>query len=275
MSTYDISDFQAEVIDRSHQVPVVVDFWAEWCGPCKMLGPVLEKLAGEANGRWQLAKLDTEGHPRIAAAFAIRSIPAVKLFVDGEVVSEFVGALPEETIRQWLNEVIPGPEAGRMREARELLTRGDEASLQRARRLLEEALEVDAGNVEARVLLAEALVFDDAPAATALLEPIGAGDKHGDRAEALRTVARLLTLSPDSPELGDSPAKNAYFEAIDALSRRDLEGALAGFVYVAGQDRQLDDDGARNACLAIFTLLGDEAAETREYRKQLARALFV
>ena len=95
MGTHDITDVQTEVIERSAELPVVVDFWAAWCGPCKALGPVLEKLAGEAAGRWQLAKVDTEAHPRVAADHAIRSIPAVKLFVDGQVVSEFVGALPE------------------------------------------------------------------------------------------------------------------------------------------------------------------------------------
>jgi putative thioredoxin len=83
MSEYDSDDFQADVIERSHEVPVVVDFWAEWCGPCKALGPVLEKLAGEAGGRWRLAKVDTDKHREAAAGYGIRSIPNVKLFVDG------------------------------------------------------------------------------------------------------------------------------------------------------------------------------------------------
>jgi putative thioredoxin len=275
MSDHDVSDFQAEVIERSAEVPVVVDFWAEWCGPCKMLGPVLEKLAGEARGRWQLAKLDTEAHPRLAAAFGIRSIPAVKLFVDGEVVSEFVGALPEESIRQWLDEVIPGPSAASMRTARELLAAGEAEGVARARALLRETLADEEDNEEARVLLAESLVFEDPDTATTLVEPIGAGSKHGERAASLRTIARLLSLREADKELADSPVAEAYLEAIEALSRRDLERALAGFVEVASRDRGLDDDGARNACLAIFTLLGDEAPATREYRKQLARALFV
>ena len=275
MGTHDITDFQTEVIERSAELPVVVDFWAAWCGPCKALGPVLEKLAGEAAGRWQLAKVDTEAHPRVAADHAIRSIPAVKLFVDGQVVSEFVGALPEETIRRWLDEVLPGPAAGRLREARELLAAGRVEETERARGLLEEILAEDASNEEARVLLAEALVFDEPEAVSTLLEELSSGSELGDRVEALRTIARLLSLLPAGEALDDSPAKDRYVEAVGALAQRDFDTALEGFIEVVGRDRALDEDGARNACLAIFTLLGDETAGTREYRKRLARALFV
>jgi putative thioredoxin len=275
MSAHDVTDFQAEVIERSREVPVVADFWAAWCGPCKVLGPVLERLAGAAGGRWQLAKIDTDAHPTIAAEHGIRSIPAVKLFVDGAVVSEFVGALPEESIRQWLAEVLPGPEADRLREAGRLLAGTVPSERERARSLLEEVLRHDADNEEARGLLAEALVFEDPAAAVTLLEAIGLGAKHGERAEAVRTVARLLQLPRDGEGLPASEARDAYLEAIGALARRDFDAALAGFIEVAGRERTLDGDGARNACLAIFALLGDDAELTREYRKQLARALFV
>lgn len=275
MSDYDVQDFQTEVIERSAELPVVADFWAAWCGPCKVLGPVLERLAGEAGGRWRLAKIDTDAYPRIAAEYGIRSIPAVKLFVDGQVASEFVGALPEESIRQWLAEAVPGPQSGALRAARTLLAGGRAEDVEQARGLLEEVLRDDAGNQEARLLLAETLVFDDPAAATALVEPIGSGAKHGDSAAALRTVARLLQIPDNGDGLAASSARDAYLEALAALSRRDFDAALSGFIDVAGRDRALDDDGARNACLAIFTLLGDDAELTREYRKRLARALFV
>ena len=100
-------DFDKEVVEVSHRKPVVVDFWAPWCGPCRVIGPVLEKLAKESKGKWRLVKINTDKHHHLVAQFGIRGIPAVKLFRDGKPVNEFVGALPEHAIRQWLAEVLP------------------------------------------------------------------------------------------------------------------------------------------------------------------------
>jgi len=108
--SHEIVDFDKDILQRSHQVPVVVDFWAAWCGPCRVLGPVIERLAGEAAGRWELAKVDTEAHPEIAERYGIVSIPNVKLFVNGEVADEFVGAIPEAEIRRWLEAAVPSPD---------------------------------------------------------------------------------------------------------------------------------------------------------------------
>lgn len=105
----DVQDFERDVIQRSFEIPVVVDFWAEWCGPCRILGQTLERLATSAGPRWALAKVNTELFPALAMQYGVQGIPTVKLFVDGEVASEFVGALPEDRIVKWLNDTLPSP----------------------------------------------------------------------------------------------------------------------------------------------------------------------
>ncbi len=274
MSEYDVEDFQREVIERSRSIPVVVDFWAEWCGPCKALGPVLERLAAEAGDDWVLAKVDTEVHREPAAEYGIRSIPNVKLFVDGRPVNEFVGALPEPQVRDWLTQALPSPSADGLRAAAELLKSGAGSASADAVVLLEEILESEPDNAEARVLLAWATLFVDPNGAAKVLEPISAGSLLADRVGALRTLARLLSLAPDGADLGESPAKRAYLDAIAALAERRYEAALNGFIDVVGRDRELDGDGARAACLAIFEILGADTVVTREGRRALANVLF-
>ena len=114
---YEVTNFQKEVLEKSHETPVLVDFWAPWCGPCRTLGPVLEKLAGENSNAWTLAKLDTDENPEVSTQYGIRGIPAVKLFVDGQVVNEFTGALPEYAVRQWLDEALPSKAKKHMAQA--------------------------------------------------------------------------------------------------------------------------------------------------------------
>ena len=117
--------FQTDVIEASHSVPVLVDFWAEWCGPCRMLGPVLEILAEKADGKWQLVKMNVEEHPEIAQAYRIQGIPAVKLFSNGEVIAEFVGAQPEPTISKWLEEHLLPEQNQKLESAQEDFEAGE------------------------------------------------------------------------------------------------------------------------------------------------------
>src|SRR3954464_13146964 len=145
MTVIDVSeaDFQQQVLDKSHEVPVVVDFWAEWCAPCRQLGPTLEKAANAREGEVVLAKLDTDANQRLASAFQIQGIPAVKAFKDGKVVDEFVGVQPPANVERFFDGLVPS-------EADGLVAAGDEASLRRA-------LELEPGNVDAKVALAEQL----------------------------------------------------------------------------------------------------------------------
>ena len=197
--SYEVEDFQQDVLEKSFQQPVLVDFWAEWCGPCRTLGPILERLASENEGKWSLVKVNTEIHQEVAMHFQVRSIPAVKLFIDGEVVDEFTGALPEASIRQWLEQTLPGNSSNNqlLEFAKEALEVGEvDQALLALKRLLNEEPEHDEG----RTLLARIYLFsqdeDLQKQAVELIESIGPDSKFFD--------VCLLYTSPSPRDLSTS-----------------------------------------------------------------------
>jgi putative thioredoxin len=234
----DVTDatFERDVVQRSHEVAVVVDLWAAWCGPCRTLGPILEKVIAESDGRVELAKVDVDANPAVAQAFRVQSIPAVYALRDGKVVDGFVGALPEHQVRAFVEKLAPA-----VTEADLLVEQGDEASLRRA-------LELDPDHPVGVVALAELLVGKGEPAqALDLLARIP------ESAET-RRVAALARVGGEVPVDDDGDAVTAELD--------ELLGRVKG------------DDEARQRFLDLLELLGPDHPRTAQYRRELTARLF-
>ena len=266
-------DFQTDVVEASRERPVLVDFWAPWCGPCRVLGPVLEKLEGEAGGRWRLVKVNTDEAPGLMQQFGIRGIPAVKLFADGAVVAEFTGALPEHVLRQWLDEHLPSPARKHAKAAEAAWEAGDRET---ARAELEAALadpeaETAGWATAARTRLARLLVLD-AAGADADRARVLVGDLHTPEAEAVRTV--LDALDRDASALPDGAAREPVADALAALQDGDFDATLARLIDAIRSDRYYDDDGARKLAVALFQTLGEGHAVSKRHRPAFNMSLY-
>ena len=268
---YEVDDFQSEVIEASQKQPVVVDFWAPWCGPCRQLSPVLEELADEADD-WSLVKVNTDENSTQARQYGVRGIPAVKLFVDGTVEAEFTGAKPKHFIQSWLEDNLPSESKSRIEQARQKL---DEGRSEEAEQLLWPVLEEDPDHDEAQVLMSRALVFRDPKRATALADAADVADPTLlQTKEGVQTLSRLTAFADDPSGLPDGEGRDAYLDATEALASENLEEAVQHFIEVVQTNRDYDDDGARKACVALFTLLGPEHPITQQYRRRFDMALY-
>ena len=234
----DVTDatFPTEVVERSKQVPVVVDLWAEWCGPCKTLGPILEKVIDETGGKVVLVKVDVDTNQQTAAAFQVQGIPAVYALKDGKVVDGFVGAQPEANVREFVAGLLPTEEEDAVTA---LLAAGDEMSLR-------QVLALEPGHEQAVVGLAELLVKR--------------GDEE-DKAEALALLERI----PESAET----RRIGALARIGVDTRDDITDELDGLLA-----RVKDDDDARQRFIDLLEVMGPDDPRTAAYRKQLTAQLF-
>ncbi|HET7011266.1 MAG TPA: tetratricopeptide repeat protein [Anaerolineales bacterium] len=266
------STFEEEVIQRSYQGPVVVDFWAPWCGPCRTLGPMLERMAIEAGGNFRLAKVNVDENPNLAIRFGVQGIPAVRAFRQGEVTAEFVGAQPETAVRRFLERVAPSAANLAVEKAASLLATRHWHEAESAYRLI---LEEDKSNSKAALGLAHALLMQGRGAdALEFLSRFPAGAEW-PAAQKLKPLAELLARVEQTEESpSDDPLQAQLDQAARLIVRGNFPAAMDGLLDILRQNKTYRKGLPKDILLALFSLLGESDSLTREYRDELASILF-
>jgi putative thioredoxin len=277
-----IQSFQADVVDASMQVPVVVDFWAPWCGPCKTLGPLLEKLEAAYAGAFKLVKIDTDAQQQLAQHFRIRSIPTVIAFVGGQPVDQFQGALPEGKLREFIDRLMPNPSDMELEQAGAALDAGDQA---KAADHVKKAIALDPSNDSARLLYAQLLLAEGDPAAArGQLDALSAPAKADPQvAELLAQVAAAVEAArPPVPHdllarVHDQPA--ALQGRLDLaeyyIEYKEWAGALEQLLEIVQRDRAFGEDIGRRRMVQVFDLAASQPQVVSEWRRRLGAVLNV
>lgn len=276
-----LANFERDVLEASRDVPVVVDFWAPWCGPCRALGPLLEKLERESGGRWRLVKVNSDENPELSAQFGVRSIPFVVAFADGKPVSHFLGAQPEGAVRAFLGQLVPDPSEVELRQARAAVAAGQPTA---AHEHLRNAIALDPSNDAARLDMVSLLVdrgdLAGAREQWALLSPkapqassyavTSARLEASERAAKLPAATDLARRIEADP--GDLAARLDLAEV--HIANRDFGPALEQLLEIVKRDRAFGDDIGRRKMLAVFELAAGHADLVSEFRRRLSSTLY-
>lgn len=265
------ADFEYQVLAYSQHIPVVVDFWAEWCVPCRTLGPMLERLTLEAGGTFRLAKVNVDQNQNLSLRYNVRSIPAVKAFRDGKMVSEFVGMQPEPKLKEWLRALAPSSTDLLLEKGLSLISEGEWVSSQEA---FQEILKVNPDSAPALFGLAKSILaqgqVDEAQRILQSLPP----SREFARAEALLPLTQALIRQQNGENNHDQPLEAAYQRALRLILRGNIPASLDGLLDILREDKYFRDGEVRQVILGLFELMGDENPVTRQYRQELASVLF-
>lgn len=265
-------NFEYEVVQYSKNIPVLVDFWAEWCHPCKTLSPILEKIVLEAGGNLRLAKVNIDQNPNLAMQFSVRSIPTVKAFVDGQPVAEFVGVMPEPRIREFIEKLsAPSPADLDIEKGQNLLLSHD---WENAETIFKDALDQKSDSKSAHLGLAKALLAQNQPEDALMhLDEISTS-RELVQAEQLRPYAEVLLKLRDNNLPEDNSLDAVFRNSVRLASQGKFQIALDGLLDILREDKNFREKLAQKVILAILELMGNEDPNTREYRSELASVLF-
>ena len=270
----DVSEatFETQVVLKSFEVPVVVDFWAPWCGPCRVLSPILERIAIEAGGDFVLAKVNVDENPNLSIRYGVHGIPAVKAFSNGELAAQFHGAQPERTVRKFIEQLTPSEAEQAVQQAHSLLATRHYPEAEAAYR---EVFEQDETNSEAALGLVESLLIQGKGSeALSILQNFPPGTAWV-KAEGYLPLASLLNeVETAAPNLDLPPLEASLYQAGRLIGRGNLPAAMDGLLDVLRQEKSYRAGLPRKVLLALFSLLGDLDPLTRKYRDELASVLF-
>jgi putative thioredoxin len=279
MASYNIinvsdGDFEYEVLAYSHQTAVVVDFWAEWCVPCHTLGPMLERLAREAQGAFRLAKVDVDANQKLATQYHVHGIPAVKAFRDGNIVSEFTGLIPEQKLKEFVRALVPSEVNLTLEKASNLYAQQQFRGAEQAYR---EVLAKEPEHPAARLGLAKSLLIQGKTGESLNILKSFPPSREFNAAQNLLPLAFALDRAHEgvgNAVNGDDALDAAFDRSIRLVERGNIPAALDGLLDILREDKRYRDGEVRKVFLSLLELLGEENPLTRQYRQELSSVLF-